>query len=330
MPQRPARPAKVLLDVDTGVDDAFAVLFAALHSDIALLGVTCVDGNVDVDQVVANTLQVLDAAGATKVPVARGAERPLLNEPRYATDYHGRDGLGDLGCVGSSRGPLDVHAVDFLQRILTDAHDPIVIVALAPLTNLALLLRMYPRIGARIERIILMGGSAGLGNATPIAEFNVWHDPEAAAVVLGSDIPITMYGLDVFYDINVSVEQGAALAASEEPAARLAGRLISHQARMLTERGTPGAMVTLGDYGALATMHDPAGATLERAPVAVVTAPGLSRGQTVVDLRPGRHLAEADHQLGCGRLVDFVTAVDSERYANLWLETLGYRGGSDA
>ena len=329
MAQSPSRPLNLLMDVDTGVDDAFALLFAALHPGIDLLGVSCVDGNVDVDRVVANTLQVLHAAGATRVPVVRGAERPLLNEPRYATEYHGLDGLGDLGLSASTRRPSDGHAVDFLRRVLTEAEEPIIIVASAPLTNLALLLRMYPRISSRIERIVMMGGSAGLGNATATAEFNVWHDPEAAAVVLGADIPTTMYGLDVFYDVTVSAAQGAALALSPEPAAQLAGLLIGQQIQVLVQQGLAETTVTLGDYGAVATIFDPAGATLQQAPVAVVTAPGLSRGQTVVDLRPDRDLADPDRQLQGSRLVDFVTAVDGERYANLWLDTLRYRTGAD-
>ena len=203
------------------------------------------------------------------------------------------------------------------------------VIALAPLTNIALLLRMYPRVVEKIERVVLMGGAAGQGNATPTAEFNVWHDPEAAAVVFSSDILTTMYGLDVYYDVNVSADQGEALARSHDPAAQLAGRLIGHQRRMLAEQGDAGALVTLGDYGAVATFLDPDGATLERAPVAVATSPGLCRGQTVVDLRADRHLAEPNRQLEGGRLVDVVTAVDGDRYASLWLETLGYRGSAD-
>jgi pyrimidine-specific ribonucleoside hydrolase len=318
------------MDVDTGVDDAFALLFAASHPDIDLLGVTCVDGNVDVDQVVANTLVVLDAAGASQVPVARGAERPLLNEPRYAREYHGQDGLGDLGGAPSSRRPIDLHAVDFLQRTLSGAPRPVVVIALAPLTNIALLLRMYPRVADKIERLVLMGGSVGQGNATATAEFNVWHDPEAAAVAFRADIPITMYGLDVYYDVTVSADQGEALSRSPNPAAQLASRLIGHQIKLVGNQGGSAASTTLGDYGAVATFLDPDGATIESAPVSVVTSPGLCRGQTIVDLRADRDLAEPDCRLPEDRPVDVVTAVDGQRYASLWLTTLGYRGSPDA
>jgi len=314
------------MDVDTGVDDAFALLFAALHDGVDLRGVTCVDGNVDVDQVVANTLQVLNTAGAASVPVARGAERPLLNESMYARDYHGQDGLGDLGLGPAPTGPVSLHAVDFLQKTLSESLRPLVIVALAPLTNLALLLRMYPRIESQIERIVLMGGSIGSGNATPLAEFNVWHDPESAAIVMNADTPKTMYGLDVFYDVTVTAEQGIALAAMEHPAAKLGGLLISHQVRAMAAREEPELPVTLGDYGALAALLDPDGATIESATVSVVTTSGPARGQTVVDLGADMPAGVGDE----GAAVDVVTKVDGHRYSTMWLEAFGLSGTAHA
>jgi pyrimidine-specific ribonucleoside hydrolase len=164
------------MDVDTGVDDAYALMFAARHPELDLLGVTCVDGNVDVDQVVANTITVLDAAGGHEVPVARGAERPLLSEPHYSHIVHGADGLGDLGISQSTRRPVAEHAVEFLRTTVAASPKPVVLVTSAPLTNIALLLRTYPRVVENLARIVTMGGSAGAGNATPTAEFNTWHD----------------------------------------------------------------------------------------------------------------------------------------------------------
>ena len=123
------------MDVDTGVDDAYALMFAARHPNLDLLGVTCVDGNVDVDQVVSNTITVLDAAGGRDVPVARGAERPLLSEPHYSHVVHGQDGLGDLGIEQSARRPADVHAVEFLRAIIAASARPVVLVTSAPLTK---------------------------------------------------------------------------------------------------------------------------------------------------------------------------------------------------
>src|SRR5882757_8369019 len=131
---------EIILDVDTGVDDALAILFAVRHPDLRLRAITCVAGNADVDQVVANTLRVLDAAGAPDVPVARGADRPLLEPRRDARHVHGTDGMGDLGLPASARQPVAVHAVELLRREILAAPTPVTLITLAPLTNIALLL----------------------------------------------------------------------------------------------------------------------------------------------------------------------------------------------
>ena len=216
----------MILDVDTGVDDAFAVLFAALHPDINLLGITCVDGNTNVDQVVANTLKVLDAAGAGDIPVARGAVRPLLGVSQYAEYVHGADGMGDLGIAPSTRKVDPRSAVELLRDLIEGSKDPVTLVPVAPLTNIALFLRAFPESAKKIHRIVLMGGSASAGNATAAAEFNVWHDPEAAAIVFQSGVPITMYGLDVFMRPGITSEEALVLKNSTAPAAQFAGSLI--------------------------------------------------------------------------------------------------------
>ena len=198
----------VVLDVDTGVDDACALLFAARHPGLRLVAVSCVGGNAPVDDVVRNTLVVLDAAGRGDVPVARGAARPLVERPRHARHVHGEDGMADLHWPPSPQLPDPRHGVELLRDVLLDAartgdpDDLVTLVPLAPLTNIALLLRTYPEAAAGLRRIVFMGGAAAQGNATASAEFNVFHDPEAAAVVLDAaddlGVPVFMYGLDVF------------------------------------------------------------------------------------------------------------------------------------
>jgi len=135
----------IIMDVDTGVDDAFAVLFAAMHPDINLLGITCVDGNTNVDQVVANTFKVLDAAGAGDIPVARGAVRPLLGKSQYAEYVHGKDGMCDLGIAPSHRTVDPRSAVELLRDLIESSPDPVTLVPVAPLTNIALFLRAFPK-----------------------------------------------------------------------------------------------------------------------------------------------------------------------------------------
>jgi pyrimidine-specific ribonucleoside hydrolase len=172
----------VILDVDTGVDDALALLLAARHPGLDLRAVTCVAGNAAVPQVVTNTLAVLAAAGRTDVPVARGAARPLVDPPREARHVHGEDGMADLdhaalGLPQETAGADPRHAVELLRDLLCGTDEPVTLVPLAPLTNIALLLRLYPEAAKGLRRIVFMGGAASVGNATASAEFNIRHDP---------------------------------------------------------------------------------------------------------------------------------------------------------
>jgi pyrimidine-specific ribonucleoside hydrolase len=312
----PVTPTPVILDVDTGVDDALALLLAVRSPDLDLRAVTCVAGNADVDQVVRNTLIVLDAAGAGDVPVARGADRPLLEPPRHARQVHGADGMADLGLADSRRLPRDTSAVELLRATIEASDAPVTLVPLAPMTNIALLLRTHPGLAERIERIVFMGGSAAIGNATAVAEFNIWHDPEAAAVVLSSGVPLTMYGLDVFYDVTVDAATAQALAGSDEPGAQLAGRLISHQVRRLG-----GAAGAIGDAGAVAVVIAPDLVTTRRHPVRVELSGTWTRGQTVVDRRlvPG----EGDDPRGLPPGgIDVALEIDGDRARQLFLEVV--------
>ncbi len=318
----------VVLDVDTGVDDACALLLAALHPALDLRAVTCVGGNAAVDAVVANTLTALDAAGRADVPVARGADRPLLEDAVDARHVHGQDGMGDLDWARSEREPDPRHAVELLRDVLHEAaaHGDdarrVTLVPLAPLTNIALLLRTYPSVAKGIREIIFMGGAAEAGNATASAEFNVFHDPEAAAVVLDAcadlDIPVTMYGLDVFYAPRISVETARKLSApGGQDAAELAGRLIEFQCERF---GSVDA--TIGDAGAVCAVLEPAGVRRERLPVRVELAGTWSRGRTIVDRRDRSGDLSHDPHGQARASIDVCLEVDAQRYATLWLDTV--------
>src|SRR4051794_31222010 len=172
------RSLPVVLDVDTGVDDACALLLAARHPALDLVAVTCVAGNAGVDDVVANTLTVLETAGRPEVPVARGAARPLLEPVRQARPVHGEDGMGDLGRPRTTRGADPRHAVELLRDVLARAagggeDDRIPLVPWARLTNIALLLGTWPGGGGALRRFVFMGGAADVGSATASAESNV-------------------------------------------------------------------------------------------------------------------------------------------------------------
>jgi pyrimidine-specific ribonucleoside hydrolase len=314
-------PRPVVLDVDTGVDDACALLLAARHPDLDLLAVSCVGGNAPLDLVVANTLTVLEAAGRDDVPVAGGSARPLLEAARDARHVHGEDGLGDLDWPKSTRRPDPRHAVELLRDVIRDAPEPVTLVTLAPLTNIALLLRTYPDVAAGLGDIVVMGGAANVGNATASAEFNVFHDPEAAAIVLDAaadlSLRVTLYGLDVFYQPTVSAAEARDLAAAADPAARLAGLLIGFQCERF---GDP---ATIGDAGAVCAVLEPEALRTERLPVRVELGGSWSRGRTVVDRRSWALDLSHDPHGRSPVEVDVGLDVDGPRYAALWLETVG-------
>lgn len=320
----PPAPLPVILDVDTGVDDACALLLAARHPALDLRAVTCVAGNAPLDLVVANTLTVLDVAGRQEVPVAAGAGRPLLEDPVDARHVHGRDGMGDLGRPRSARVPQPVHAVELLRSQLMAAArtgEPITLIPLAPLTNIALLLRTYPAVAQGISRVLFMGGSASTGNATASAEFNVFHDPEAAAIVLDAcaalGVPVTMYGLDVFYEPQVTAAQaGELIAADPAGPAGLAGELIAYQCARFESQSA-----TIGDAGAVCAAIAPEGIVTRTLPVRVELSGRHTRGRTVVDQRdPLTH----DPHGRPDAVVDVAVDVDGAAFSRLWLDTVGF------
>lgn len=306
----------VLLDVDTGGDDALALLLAMASPALDVRGITCVAGNCALGQVVSNTLTLLDAIDAPPVPVAAGMDRPILEPGLPAPPLHGGDGMGDLGLPAPRRNRVDEHAVEFLRRTLSDADEPMTLICLAPLSNIAMLLRMYPRIGERIERLYVMGGTyAAPGNTTPAAEFNVCFDPEAAAVVLQSGLPVTLYPLDPFMQVRFTKEESKAMTQAKGAGARIAGGIALHYCHFFEMDFS-----LIGDAGTVATVIDPEGATSVRRPVHVDLSTGTSRGATVFDRRI---LTDGFAREGEWTEVDVVTRVDAPRYRRLMATALG-------
>lgn len=189
---------KVILDVDTGADDALAILLAARSPEVELLGCTCVAGNVTVEQTTHNTLAVLEIAGRPEVPVARGAAHPLVRRLTTATFFHGPRGLGAAQVPSPTGQPLPQTAPLFLVEMANRHERELTLVATGPLTNLALALLLDPDFGRKLKQLVIMGGAVRTpGNITPAAEANFYNDPEAAQAVLQSGANITLVGLDV-------------------------------------------------------------------------------------------------------------------------------------
>ena len=321
-----AAPIPVVLDVDTGVDDACALLLAALNPGLDLRAVTCVGGNAPLADVLRNTLTVLATAGAQEVPVGAGADRPLLEHPRDARHVHGADGMGDLGRPATGGLPDPRPAVTLLRDAILDgaaAGAPVTLVPLAPMTNVALLARTHPEAFAALHRVVFMGGGAQVSNATAAAEFNVFHDPEAAAIVLDAcvelGVPATMYGLDVFYRPRVTRQEAERLLAADDGTgpASLAGGLV----RFLCDRFEAGS-ATIGDAGAVAAVLLPDALTTARLPVRVELAGTWTRGRTIVDQRGSDTDLDHDPHGLAPALVDVALDIDGDRVARLWLDTV--------
>ena len=201
-------PKPVILDVDPGHDDAVALMLACGHPDLDLLAVTTVAGNVTIEKTTRNALRVLSLVGCDDVPVGRGASEPLERPLHTAEDIHGKSGLdGSEKIPDASFGPDERDAVALISDTIRASSEPVTLIPVGPLTNIALFLREHQDLKDRIAHISLMGGSMGHGNTTPAAEFNIYVDPEAAREVFESGLPITMSGLDITHQAGAGPEE---------------------------------------------------------------------------------------------------------------------------
>jgi inosine-uridine nucleoside N-ribohydrolase len=310
-----AQPTAVILDCDPGHDDAIALLLALASPELELLGVTTVAGNQTLAKTTANALRVLEFAGRGDVPVAAGAERPLVRLPSVAANVHGESGLDGPELPPARGRPGAAHAVSFMAETIRERGGAVTLVPTGPLTNVALLLALAP--DARPERIVLMGGAAGEGNRTPAAEFNIWCDPEAARRVFESGIDVTMIGLDVTHQALLRDADGEALRSSGA-AGRLAAELLDFYGRFHRH-----AYPELGG----SPMHDPVAVAHVVWPDLLQTAPAhigidcgweQGRGRTNVDWRGREGSGEPNATVATG--------IDAPRFASLLIERLASLG----
>jgi inosine-uridine nucleoside N-ribohydrolase len=296
---------EILLDCDPGHDDAIALLLALASPEIELVGVTTVAGNQTLDKTTANAIRVLEVAGA-EIPVAAGADRPLVRDLRVAANVHGETGLDGPDLPPPRAQPEGEHAVDFLAGRVAGR----TLVATGPLTNVALLLARHP--GARPERLVLMGGAIAEGNVTPAAEFNIWADPEAAARVFESGLDMTMVGLDVTHKALLTRAH-----AEELRSAGRAGQVVAELFDFFSVfhhevYGLDGA-APIHDAVAVAEVIRPGLLELKKVHVAVDTESALCRGRTVVDLW---------HRTGHEPNANVAVDIDADAFLSLLVERL--------
>jgi purine nucleosidase len=300
-----AGPLRVILDVDTGIDDALALALATRLLGLELVAATTVAGNVGIADTTANTRRVLAYLGAGAVPIHRGCSRPLAGAALTATHVHGESGLGGLVLPEAERDPeRRPFAPEALVELIGAVPGAITLVCTGPLTNLAAAIALEPQLPDWIGRLVVMGGSLGRGNVTPYAEFNIAADPEAAAQVFAA-CALTMVGLDVTMQTRIARDGWRALVGVPGPEATLIREATAH---FFAEEAS-GAM-HLHDPLALGVAYDPSLCTIRRGTVKVETSTAWCAGRTTLTEAEG-----GPHEVCVG--------VDAPRFLHLFGEALG-------
>ncbi len=277
---------KILFDCDPGHDDVLAVLLALADRETEVLGIVTSAGNQTAQKTTNNMLKVLTYLDIQGVPVVRGVEKPLCRELEVAADTHGESGLDgvDFGPVGQRA--LAANPVEFMARTIREAEGPVTLVVTGPMTNTALLLSVYPELKGRIETISFMGGACFGGNRTPLAEYNIYVDPEAAAIVFSSGVPLVMCGLDVTLKAQIYAREIEEIGRLGNRAGRMAADLLA----FFNRTTTPDFLHPDREEGA--HLHDPCAVAVLTHPEKfllkdlygyVSTSDGDARGCTVID-----------------------------------------------
>lgn len=277
---------RIVMDVDTGVDDALALFYAARRPGVKLEAVTTLFGNVDVGLTTLNTLKILELAGLPDVPVVAGAAQALVRPPRQQERYvHGRNGLGDVELPHPRQQPRPGHAAAYLSQLARANPGELTLVATGPLTNLALCFMQDPEAARLFKRVVIMGGAVlAPGNVTAVAEANIWNDPEAARILFASGARITLVGLDVTMQVLLSPAMADQLGA-RGPVSQVMMQ-ITKPYIAIYQMWSPGiAGCALHDPLAVAVAEEPDLVRTESMYLQVETGDGLCRGQTFADRR---------------------------------------------
>jgi len=275
---------KVLIDTDPGVDDAMAILFALRSPELEVIALTTVFGNAPVVLTTQNALRLLELEGHSRIPVARGADVPLVR-PRGALGMHvhGSDGMGGLNLPPPAGAPLDIPAAQFIVDTVMANPGEITLLPLGPLTNIGLALLLEPAIAQNVREVILMGGSAyDRGNASPAAEANIFNDPEAAALVFNADWSLTMVGLDATHRCVMTQAYLDYLYQARNPATEFIQKILPFYQRFHDSIYAMDGAIHTHDPSAVAYAIDPSLFATRQMPVYVETE-GRCAGDTVPD-----------------------------------------------
>lgn len=287
----------VIMDVDTGIDDAVALILAMQSEKLDIKGVTVVAGNQTLDKTLYNTLSVVDYFGRKDIPVAKGCDRPLVRAQYVDPATHGESGLGTAKLPHPSIQPHNLDAVTFLKETLENSDEKITLVPVGPLTNIALLLTCYPHIKEKIEKIVMMGGGAFEGNMNAVEEFNIFVDPEAAKIVFDSGVDIVMCGLDITMKSYTTWDDIMRLKATDTKAGDFCAEAFGvYYNRYVSNSRLPGCAVH--DAVAVTYLLHPEWIKTQKCRIKVDIDGQDSYGATVCDFRPDRDKSK-DNALVC-------------------------------
>ncbi|MEM3033423.1 MAG: nucleoside hydrolase [Nitrososphaerota archaeon] len=271
---------KVILDMDPGIDDALALLLALSSPELDILGVTAVAGNTTIDKTGVNARRVLEYVGKDGIPVFLGASAPLARPLSTAEHVHGSDGLGDAGIPMPVQPPRG-GGIQFIAETIRKYPGEVIVIATGPLTNIALAYTLYPSTPRLVKQLIIMGGAYhltpyGRGNVTPLSEFNIYTDPEAAKIVFESTAPLTCVGLDVTTNPSVKIDPQRYREIS-----RLGGRKAELASKIMKYQIERFGEVEVHDALAVAAAMQPAMFQMVEMNVQVLTNNDVSRGATI-------------------------------------------------
>ncbi|MCY7673976.1 nucleoside hydrolase [Bacillus safensis] len=308
-----ANTKKLILDVDTGIDDAIGILLAVKSEQFDILGITTVCGNVSVDAATLNTCKVLELVEADNIPVIKGSATPLLRAPHYEHRVHGEDGIGGaLKDVRPKKTADAGFAPDFIIEQVLQYSNQVTLVLTGPLTNLALAVKKCPELIHHVKEVIFMGGVVkGQGNVTPVAEFNTYADPEAAKLVLDAGFPLlTQVGLDVTRQVLLTDERIDAIQ-NETLAAYIRESTSIYRQRYFERNGVWAC-----------AMHDPLAVSLAINKELVSTQAFHVEVETKSEFCDGQMICDFQHQWEKERNVQVCTDVDAQAFFDLLIKTM--------
>ena len=298
---------RYLIDCDPGADDVMALLYAMKHEELDIKGIITVSGNVPIEKVTYNACGVVKLAGRN-IPVCKGSERPLIKAIFDASDVHGESGIGSLSLPDGKENLVERNFIDFYMEKLFESEEKTTIIALGPMTNLALLIKVHPETAEKIERIVFMGGAYNGGNVTPYAEFNAYVDPEAYKILFDTEIKMVMVGLDATHMSLLKLEEIESLDLHTEPGKFIKDLLTWYCKNVMEVYGYEGAH--MHDPSAILYLTNPEIFTSFNSTLDIATNDDITRGKILVNNRSQK------------KNVTVLSSLDNEKFKNVFFNTL--------